>query len=62
VDLPRDYGVLATFNVADLSLYEEDDYQYELRSNPVKQGENNWNQPNMSQTNPPSQRSSNNQV
>ena len=26
VDLPGDYGVSATFNVADLSPYEEDDY------------------------------------
>ena len=39
VDLPGDYGVSATFNVADLSPYEEDNYLYNLRSNHVKQGE-----------------------
>jgi len=37
VDLPRDYGVSSMFNVADLSPYEEDNYLYDLRSNPIKQ-------------------------
>jgi len=37
VDLPEDYRVSATFNIADLSPYEEDDYLYDLRSNPIKQ-------------------------
>ena len=44
VDLPGDYGVSATFNIADLSPYEEDDYLYDLRSNHVKQGEDDANQ------------------
>jgi len=57
-----DYGVSATFNVADLSPYKEDDYLYYLRSNLVKHGEDDRNQPEMSQTNPPSQGSLRNQV
>ena len=32
VDLPGEYGVSATFNVADLSPYEEDDYLSDLRA------------------------------
>ena len=60
--LPGDYRVSATFSVADLSPYEEDDYLYDLRSNPIKQGEDDENQPVMSQTSPPSQGSSSNQV
>ena len=62
VDLPKNYGVSATFNVADLSLYEEDDYLYDLRSNPIKQGEDARNQPSMSRTSPPCQGSESNQV
>jgi len=31
VELPEDYGVSATFNVADLSPYESDDYPLDLR-------------------------------
>jgi len=62
VDLPADFGVLATFNIADLSSYEEDNYLYDLRSIPIKQGEHDGNQPDMSQTSPPSQGSSSNQV
>ena len=38
VDLPGDYGVSATFNIADLSPYEKDDYLYDLGSNHFKQG------------------------
>jgi len=33
VDLPRDYGFLAMFNVADLSPYLEDDNLVNLREN-----------------------------
>jgi len=33
VNLPRDYGVSATFNVADFSPYLEDDYLANLRAN-----------------------------
>ena len=62
VDLPRDYGVSATFNVADFSPYEEDHYLYDLRSNPVKQGEDGGNQPDMSHISPPSQGSLRNEV
>ena len=40
VDLPGDYGVSATFNVADLSPYFEDDYLVNLRANSPQQGEN----------------------
>ena len=40
VDLPGDYGVFATFNVADLSPYLEDDYLEDLRPNSLSQGEN----------------------
>ena len=61
VDLPGDYGVSTTFNVADLIPYEEDDYLYDLKSNPVKQGEDDRNQTNMSSTSPPSQGNSSNQ-
>ena len=39
VDLPGDYGVSATFNVADLSPYLEDDHLANLRSNSSQQGE-----------------------
>ena len=39
MDLPRDYGVSVTFNVADLTPYKEDDYLYDLRSNYFEQGE-----------------------
>jgi len=39
VNLPRDYGVSATFNVADFSPYLEDDYLVNLSANSPKQGE-----------------------
>jgi len=39
MDLPGDYGVSATFYVAYLSPYGEDDNLYNLRSNHFKQGE-----------------------
>jgi len=39
VDLPGDYGVSATFNVADLSPYLEDDHLANLRANSSQQGE-----------------------
>jgi len=39
VDLPRDYGVSATFNVDDLSPYLEDDHLANLRENSPQQGE-----------------------
>ena len=39
VDLPGDYGVSATFNVADLSPYLEDDHLVNLRANSSQQGE-----------------------
>jgi len=40
VDLPRDYGCSATFNVADLSSYLDDDYHKDLKANSSSQGEN----------------------
>jgi len=40
VELPGDYGVLATFNVTDLSPYEADDYLSDLRIKSSQQGEN----------------------
>jgi len=55
VDLPVYYGVSATFNVADLSSHKEDDYLYDLRSNHLKQGEDNVIQSDTSQLNSPSQ-------
>jgi len=39
VDLPGEYEVSATFNVADLSPYLEDDYLENLRANSSQQGE-----------------------
>jgi len=39
VDLPGDYGVSATFNVADLSPYLEDDHLENLRANSPQQAE-----------------------
>ena len=50
-----DYGVSATFNVADLSPYEEDDYLYDLRSNHFKQREDDVIQSDTSQLNSASQ-------
>ena len=38
VDLPGDYGVSATFNVADLSAYQADDYLEDLRIKSLQQG------------------------
>ena len=40
VELPGDYGVSATFNVANLSPYEADDYLLDLRIKSSQQGEN----------------------
>ena len=40
MELPGDYGVSATFNVADLSPYEADDYLSDLRIKSSQQGEN----------------------
>ena len=39
VDLPGDYGVSTTFNVADLKAYHEDDYLADLRIKSSQQGE-----------------------
>jgi len=39
VGLPGDYGVSATFNVADLSAYQADDYFANLRIKSSQQGE-----------------------
>ena len=39
LDLPGDYGVLATFNVADLSACQADDYLADLRIKSSQQGE-----------------------
>jgi len=39
VDFPGDYGVSATFNVADLSPYLEDDHLANLRANSSQQEE-----------------------
>jgi len=50
VDLPGDYGVSTTFNVADLSPYLEDDYLEDLRANSLSQGENDGG-PSLSVTN-----------
>jgi len=40
VNLPGDYGVSATFNVADLSRYNDDNYLEDLRANSLSHGEN----------------------
>jgi len=40
IDLPGDYGVSATFNVADLSPYLADHYLEDLRANSSQPGEN----------------------
>jgi len=40
VDLPGDYEVSANFNIADLSLYLDDNYLEDLRANSPTQGEN----------------------
>jgi len=40
VDLPGEYRVSTTFNVADLSPYLEDDYPEDLRVNSLPEGEN----------------------
>jgi len=45
VDLPGDYGVSATFNVADLSPYLDDNYLDDLRANSPSQGENDGSIP-----------------
>ena len=37
--MPGDYGVLATFNVADLSAYQADDHLTDLRIKSLQQGE-----------------------
>ena len=39
VNLPGDYRVSATFNVADLNPYAEDDHLDNLRANSLQQGE-----------------------
>ena len=39
VDLPGDHGVSATFNVADLKAYHEDDHLADLRIKSSQQGE-----------------------
>ena len=54
MDLPRDYAISATFNIADLSPYKEDAYLYDLRSNHVKKGEDDENHLDMSQSKSPS--------
>ena len=38
IKLPEDYGVLVTFNIADLSPYEEE--ESDLRTSPFQLGEN----------------------
>ena len=40
VNLPWEYAVLATFNVADLSLYLEHNYLADMRVNSSPEGEN----------------------
>ena len=45
VNLPGDYGVSATFNVADLSPYLEDDHLSNLRANSPQQGEDDGGPP-----------------
>jgi len=44
LNLPEDYGVSATFNVADLSPYLEDDTLENLRVNSLQQGEDDGDQ------------------
>ena len=44
LNLPGDYGVSATFNVADLSPYLEDDTLENLRENSLQQGEDDGDQ------------------
>ncbi|XP_061337074.1 uncharacterized protein LOC133284106, partial [Gastrolobium bilobum] len=40
IDLPGEYGVSATFNVADLSLFDAGEEDYNLRTNSSKEGGN----------------------
>jgi len=49
INLPGDYGVSATFNVADLSPYFEDGHLDNLRANSSQQGEDDGG-PSMSMT------------
>ena len=44
VELPGAYGVSATFNVADISPYFEDDAEFDSRASPVQPGENDKDQ------------------
>jgi len=44
VNLPGDYGVAATFNVAYLSPYLEDEHLVHLRANSFQQGEDDEDQ------------------
>ena len=41
VDLPSNYGVSATFNVANLKAFQDDDYLADLRIKSSQQGEAN---------------------
>jgi len=45
VNLPGDYRVSATFNVADLSPYLDDDHLVNLRANSPQQGEDDGGHP-----------------
>ena len=37
IDLPGEYNISATFNVADLSLFDAGDEALDLRSNPLQE-------------------------
>lgn len=50
VELPGDYGVSATFNVSDLSPYQEDE-PLDSRASPFQPGENDANEPNPNSAN-----------
>jgi len=52
VNLPRDYGVSATFNVPNLSPYLEDDHIVNLRENSFQQGEDDGCLPLVSHSGP----------
>jgi len=59
-DLPGDYGVSTTFNVADLQAYHKDDYLADLRIKSSQQGENDVFSPTIDNEEGPTSQSGSN--